>query len=51
MAVIALLLPVVLLLMLFGLDALENLLFPPPSTSLPEETQPGNTTNLPIHEK
>jgi hypothetical protein len=51
MAVMALLLPVVLLLMLFGLDALENLLFPPPSASLPEETQQGNTTDRPIHEE
>lgn len=30
MVVIALLVPVVLLLMMFALDALENLLFPPP---------------------
>jgi hypothetical protein len=43
--VIALLVPVVLLLMAFALDALENLLFPPPplpplESSIPEQSVP-----------
>ncbi|MFJ2722576.1 hypothetical protein [Streptomyces sp. NPDC087437] len=49
MVVIVLLLPVMLLLMLFGLDAFENLLFPPPSVSAPEETHQG--ADLPDHEE
>lgn len=51
MAVTALLLPVMLLLMLFGLDALENLLFPPPSASPPQEPHPEGKTDHPIHEE
>ncbi|MFJ6564688.1 hypothetical protein ACIQMV_33500 [Streptomyces sp. NPDC091412] len=49
MVVIILLLPVMLLLMLFGLDAFENLLFPPSSASALEETQQG--ADLPDHEE
>ncbi|MFE6550699.1 hypothetical protein ACFVHS_20200 [Streptomyces sp. NPDC057746] len=40
MIVIALLVPVVLLLMMFGLDALENALFPPPEPRSPEAPVP-----------
>jgi hypothetical protein len=43
--VIALLVPVVLLIMMFALDALENILFPPPEPpsqdpSVPEQSIP-----------
>ncbi len=40
MLVIALLLPVMLLLMLFGLPALESRLFPPPQPAPPEQAPP-----------
>ncbi|WP_281157342.1 hypothetical protein [Streptomyces sp. HYC2] len=49
MVVIVLLLPVMLLLMLFGLDVFENLLFPPSSASAPEKSQQGD--DLPDHEE
>ncbi|MGW1364989.1 hypothetical protein ACWCQP_47315 [Streptomyces chartreusis] len=42
MVVIALLLPVLLGLMLFGLDTFENFLFPPPSDTLSEEDPEAN---------
>ncbi|MET7353093.1 hypothetical protein [Streptomyces mirabilis] len=40
MVVIALLVPVMLVLMMFMLDALENLLFPPSPALPPEEDAP-----------
>ncbi|WP_181383773.1 hypothetical protein [Streptomyces sp. NWU339] len=51
MVVMALLLPVLLLLMLFGLDAFENFLFPPPPAPSLEETHQSTTTARPDHEE
>ncbi|WP_181446969.1 hypothetical protein [Streptomyces sp. NTH33] len=51
MVVMALLLPVMLLLMLFGLDAFENFLFPPSPAPPPEETHQSTTTDRPDHEE
>ncbi len=47
MVVIALFLPLVVLLMLFGLDAFENRLFPTPPSSPPDVTPTEVTTNAP----
>jgi hypothetical protein len=38
--VIALLVPVALMLLMFAMDALEDLLFPPPQSPPPEDTVP-----------
>lgn len=51
MVVIALLVPVMALLMLFGLDAFENLLFPPPPVPPPEETHQSTTSAPPVGEE
>lgn len=49
MVVIALLAPVMLLLMTFALDALEDLLFPPPPELAPDETPRGPLAGPPGH--
>lgn len=48
MVVIALVLPVMLLLMLFGLDAFENLLFPSPPASPPGNAIACSSSSLSI---
>lgn len=47
MVVIALLLPLVVLLMLFGLDAFESRLFPTPQSSPADVAPPGAPTDAP----